>query len=96
MVGGARDGSRISVDELMAKYQGKKVPLNKPIRTSGERKAFKVYVKDGDKAKIVRFGDPKMRNRKSNPKARANFRKRHRCSTPGPKTKARYWACRSW
>ena len=80
----------------MATYRGRKVTLNKPIRTSGESKAFKVYVKDGDKVKIVRFGDPKMRNRKNNPGARKNFRARHNCSNPGPKTKARYWACRSW
>ena len=25
-----------------------------------------------------------------------SFRARHRCSTPGPKWKARYWACKTW
>ena len=30
----------------MAKYQGRSVKLNKPFRTSGERKKFGVYVKD--------------------------------------------------
>ena len=29
----------------MAKYQGRTVKLNKPFRTSGERKKFGVYVK---------------------------------------------------
>jgi hypothetical protein len=48
---------------------------------------------------FVQGGDAKgetMRIRKSNPKARANFRARHNCDNPGPKHKARYWACRTW
>ena len=93
-----------SVDE--AKYQGKTVKLNKPIRTgTDEPKKFKVYVKDGDKVKMVRFGhqgggknkDSKtMRIKKSDPKRRKSFRARHNCKSPGPKTKARYWSCRMW
>ena len=42
------------------------------------------------------FGDPNMPVRKSNPKARASFRARHKCSTAKDKTTARYWACRDW
>jgi hypothetical protein len=34
---------------------------------------------------------------KSNiPGRRKNFRARHNCENPGPKTKARYWSCRQW
>ena len=80
----------------MATYRGRKVTLNKPIRTSGESKAFKVYVKDGGKVKVVRFGDANMKIRKSNPAARKSFRARHNCANPGPKTKARYWSCKNW
>jgi hypothetical protein len=80
----------------MALYQGKKVTLNKPIRTPGESKKFKVYVKDGSKTKVVRYGDPNMKIRRSNPGAKASFRARHNCSNPGPKTKARYWSCKNW
>jgi len=90
-----------SVDE--AEYQGKKVSLNKPIRTGkDEPKKFKVYVKDGDKVKLVRFGhqgkgnEKTMKIKKSDPKRRKSFRARHNCSNPGPKTKARYWSCRAW
>ena len=81
-----------------AEYQGRKVTLNKPIRTSGESKKFKVYVKDPKTGniRIVRFGDPKMKIKKSNPKRRKSFRARHKCDNPGPKTKARYWSCRMW
>ena len=37
-----------------------------------------------------------MRIKKSNPERRKNFRARHNCDNPGPKTKARYWSCRAW
>ena len=77
-----------------AEYQGRKVKLNKPMQ--GDVKKFKVYVKDGDKVKKVKFGDPNMRIKKSNPKRRKSFRARHNCDNPGPKTKARYWSCRKW
>lgn len=77
-----------------AEYQGRKVPLNKPMR--GDVKKFKVFVKDGDRVKKVNFGDPNMRIKKSIPGRRKSFRARHRCDTPGPKTKARYWSCRAW
>jgi hypothetical protein len=80
----------------MAKYQGRTVKLNTPIRTPGESKKFKVYVKSGDKVKVVRYGDPNMSIKKSNPAARKSFRARHNCDNPGPKTKPRYWSCKNW
>ena len=77
-----------------AEYQGRKVPLGKPMR--GDVKKFKVYVKKGDKVVKVNFGDPNMKIKKSNPERRKSFRARHRCATPGPRHKARYWSCRKW
>ena len=84
-----------------AEYQGRKVKLGKPMQ--GDVKKFKVYVKN-PKGNVVKVnfgqgGDAKggtMRIRKSNPKARANFRARHNCDSPGPRHKARYWSCRKW
>jgi hypothetical protein len=79
-----------------AEYQGRKVPLGKPMR--GDVKKFKVYVKN-NKGNIVKvnFGDPNMKIKKSNPKRRKSFRARHHCDTnPGPRWKARYWSCRKW
>jgi len=75
-----------------------KSPLNKPIRTSGESKKFKVYVKDPSSGNIktVRFGDPNMEIKRDDPGRRKNFRARHNCENPGPKTKARYWSCYQW
>lgn len=79
-----------------AKYRGRKVKLNKPMR--GDVKKFKVYVKDPKTGNIkkVNFGDKNMRIKKSNPKRRKSFRARHNCKNPGPKTKARYWSCKKW
>ena len=80
-----------------AEYQGKKVKLNDPIRTSeNPNKKFKVYVKDGDTVKVVRFGDPNMSIKRDDPARLKNFRARHNCDNPGPKTKARYWSCFQW
>jgi len=75
-------------------YQGRKVPLNKPMR--GDVKKFKVYVKDGDTVKKVNFGDPDMRIKRSIPAHRKSFRARMKCDTAHDKTSARYWSCRKW
>ena len=79
-----------------AEYQGRNVPLGKPMR--GDVKKFKVYVKDPKTGNVkkVNFGDKSMKIKKSNPKRRKSFRARHNCDNPGPRTKARYWSCRKW
>ena len=100
----------LEIDENIteAKFKGKTVKLNKPMR--GDSKKFKVYVNSGKKnadgsikVKKVNFGHggtsakrPTMRIRKSNPKRRKAFRARHRCDNPGPNTMARYWSCKKW
>jgi hypothetical protein len=89
-----------------AKYQGREVTLNKPM--AGDVKKSKVYVRDpatGNIKKVnfghggktaKRLGQKTMKIKKSNPARRKNFRARHNCDNPGPKTKARYWSCRAW
>ena len=119
MKGESIDESDMSIQEVLnmdvideniteAKYKGKTVTLNKPMR--GDSKKFKVYVNSGKKnadgsikVKKVNFGHggtsakrPTMRIRKSDPKRRKAFRARHRCDNPGPKTMARYWSCKKW
>jgi hypothetical protein len=63
----------------------------------GDVKKYKVYVKN-DKGNVVKvnFGDPNMEIKRDDPGRRKNFRARHNCDTPGPKWKARYWACKTW
>jgi hypothetical protein len=88
-----KEEKKDEIDE--AEYQGRKVPLGKPM--AGDVKKSKVYVK-GPKGNVVKvnFGDKKMRIKKSNPGRRKNFRARHNCDNPGPRWKARYWSCRAW
>ena len=84
---------------MESEYQGKKVKLNDPIRTSeNPNKKFKVYVKnEKGTVVVVRFGDPNMGINRDDPKARKAFRSRHSCDdNPGPKWKARYWSCYQW
>ena len=89
-------------DLFEAKYKGRTVTLNKPMQ--GDVKKFKVFVKN-EKGNVIKvnfgFGGTSakgkvMRIKKSNPERRKNFRARHNCDNPGPKTKARYWSCRAW
>ena len=50
----------------------------------------------GGKERIIRFGDPNMTIKKSNPKRRKSFRARHKCDTAKDKFSARYWSCKKW
>lgn len=104
----AEDGIVIGIDEVgeqllsnfgyqleEAEYQGRKVPLGKPM--AGDVKKSKVYVKNAQGNVVkVNFGDKKMKIKKSIPSRRKSFRARHNCSNPGPRWKARYWSCRAW
>jgi hypothetical protein len=85
-----------------AEYKGRKVQLGKIMQ--GDVKKFKVYVKN-DKGNVVKvnfgFGGKsahgkRMVIKKNNPARRKSFRARHNCDNPGPRWKARYWACRTW
>ena len=78
-----------------AQYQGREVPLNKPMK--GDVKKSKVYVR-GPKGNVVKvnFGQKGMKIKKNIPGRRKNFRARHNCDNPGPRWKARYWSCRAW
>ena len=103
---GAPDGTAADDPIGEAEYQGRKVPLGKPMR--GDTKKFKVYVRDpatGNVKKVnfghggttaKRLGQKTMKIKKSNPARRRSFRARHNCDNPGPRTKARYWSCRAW
>ena len=92
-----KKSGRTLVPVRAAKYQGRTVKLNKPFRTPDGPKKFSVYVKN-EKGNVVKvnFGDPNMEIKKDNPKRRKSFRARHKCDTPGPKWKARYWSCKKW
>ena len=66
--------------------------------------AFKTWSSDKDdkypwefyQRYTIRYGDPNMRIKKSNPARRKSFRARHKCSTAKSKLTARYWSCKNW
>ena len=92
-----KDGKLLVYMGQAAEYQGRKVTLNKPFRTPSGPKKFAVYTtNESGNVVIVRFGDPNMTIKKNIPERRKSFRARHNCDNPGPKWKARYWACKSW
>jgi hypothetical protein len=80
-----------------ATYQGKEVPLNKPM--AGDVKKSKVYVDpDGDgKAQKVNCGDKNLSIKKDQPN-----RKKSYCARSGgikggnDKTSANYWSRKAW
>jgi len=84
-----------------AEYRGRKVKLGKPFRTPDGPKKFAVYVKN-PKGNVVKVnfghkgegGKKTMKIKKSIAARRKSFRARHKCDTPGPRHKARYWSCR--
>jgi hypothetical protein len=70
---------------------------NSPRRTPGERKKFVVKACDQGKEKIVRFGDPVMKIKKS-----IAARKKSYCARSGGikggkgKLSANYWSRKAW
>lgn len=80
-----------------AEYRGRKVSLGKPFLTPGGPKKRAVYVKNA-KGNVVKvnFGDPNLKIKKNIPARRKSFRARHKCDSPGPRWKARYWSCKHW
>jgi hypothetical protein len=81
---------------LEAEYQGRDVPLGKPM--AGDVKKSKVYVKDPDTGNVIKvnFGDKNMTIKKSNPARRKSFRARHNCADAKDRTTPRYWSCKAW
>ena len=87
-------GKKPPVNE--AEYQGREVPLNKPMK--GDVKKSKVYVRN-EKGNVVKvnFGDKNLSIKKNIP-----ARKRSYCARSGgqgnltKKTSANYWSRRAW
>ena len=85
---------RIVEQILSEKVDKDRMKCNSPRRTSGGSKKFVVKACKDGKEKIVRFGDPNMKIKKSNPKRRKSFRARHKCDQKKDKFSAGYWSCR--
>jgi len=81
-----------------AEYQGKEVPLNKPMK--GDVKKSKVYVKDPKTGNVkkVNFGDKSMSIKKDQPGRKKSYCARSAGIEGGgkDKTKANYWSRKAW
>jgi len=55
-----------------------------------------VAAKEGDKVRLVRFGDANMENKSDDPERKKNFRARHNCDEKKSKLTAGYWSCKKW
>ena len=84
---------------ISSEYQGRKVTLNKPFRTSDGPKKFSVYVKNenGNVVK-VNFGSPEkdMDIKRDNPERKKSFRARFKCDEQKDRTSPAYWSCKFW
>ena len=77
-------------------YRGERFSgYNKPKRTPGKSKKFAVLAKEGDKVRLVRYGDPSMSIKKKFPLG-VNPRARHKCDEKKSKLTAGYWSCKKW
>jgi len=83
-------------EEDAEKVDKDRMKCNSPRRTSGGSKKFVVKACKDGKEKIVRYGDPNMKIKKSNPKRRKSFRARHKCDQKKDKFSAGYWSCKKW
>jgi hypothetical protein len=91
------NGEEIEAAEEDAERVDKdRMKCNSPRRTSGGSKKFVVKACKNGKEKIVRYGDPNMKIKKSNPKRRKSFRARHKCDQKKDKFSAGYWSCKKW
>jgi len=84
----------------MAKYRGRTVKLNKPMR--GDVKKFKVFVKDRSTGNVkkVNFGQKGMTIGRNDPKRRKSFNARMGAvlkKVRGQKNlSAAYWSMQAW
>jgi len=84
----------------MAKYRGKTVKLNKPMR--GDVKKFKVFVKNRKTGRVqkINFGSKTMSIKKHIPSRQRSFMARFRpilAKVKGQKNLSpAYWAIKSW
>ena len=71
--------------------------VNKPKRTPDGPKKFAVLAKEGDTVKLVRFGDPDMKIKKSDPDRKKSYCARSSgIKGKDSKLSANYWSRKAW
>ena len=84
---------------MTIEYRGEKFSgYNKPKKTPGAKKSHAVLAKDGDKVKLIRFGQQGVSGAGANPKTASekarqkSFKARHGKNIAKGKMSAAYWA----
>ena len=80
-------------------YRGEKFSgYNKPKRTPNAKKSHAVLAKEGEKVRLIRFGQQGVKGAGANPTTKKNkarqksFKKRHAKNIKKGKMSAAYWA----
>lgn len=77
---------------MTIEYRGKTFPgYNKPIKSDNPKKKKMVLAKEGDKVKLIKFGDASMGHNYS-AEARKSFKARHAKNIAKGKMSAAWWA----
>ena len=77
---------------MAIEYRGKKFPgYNKPVKSDRPEKKGMVLAKEGEKVRLIHFGDSSMGHNYS-PEARKSFKARHAKNIAKGKMSAAYWA----
>lgn len=77
---------------MSIEHRGKVFPgYNQPIKSSKPEKKKMVLAKEGDKVKLIHFGDSSMGHNYS-PEARKSFKARHGANIKKGRMSAAYWA----
>lgn len=77
----------------MITYRGEKFSgYNKPKRTPDAKKSHAVLAKEGDKVKLIRFGQQGVSGDKTMTKRAESFKARHAKNIKKGKMSAAYWA----
>jgi hypothetical protein len=79
-----------------AQLRKEDMKCNKPRRDVQGGKKSVVKACEGDKEKIIRFGDANMTIKKNDPEKKKSFRARHKCDEKKSKLTAGYWSCKAW
>ena len=77
----------------MIEYRGEKFSgYNKPKRTPGASKSHAVLAKEGDKVKLIRFGQQGVQGSPEGTARNRSFKARHAKNIAKGKMSAAYWA----
>ncbi len=77
---------------MTIEYRGKKFPgYNQPVKSDRPEKKKMVLAKEGEKIRLIHFGDASMGHNYS-PEARKSFKARHAKNIAKGKMSAAYWA----